>query len=467
MKFKFIFYLAAALLGAIAVSSCKSGKDEPTRNFKATRMDLSGATALSIISSGESRDNMSFQETGLFKIDNQGNISTVAVYLVTDEDGNSSTKEVPAHIDPYRMVTIGEDYLAFIGCSYVSYDDNTQVDMPYLYRHIMVRKADGRIFAFGDNDLLDSLLGWSDTIQKVLMKVNADEYLIYGGPEMALACLKFDGNGLTVQEMSTNGIVGFPTTYINGNIYSVESPGLNKAGVRFPNGGYDIFEDDYFGEPTVSCYLVLNDGLGAIRAPKAEDFWQKKHTITFNNLTISNSGSAALTTVATMENASRIYSVADGSYDNGKKIILQHTAATFQQIDPLEKVCYSVIDKASGTWESYEPEFADAEGFELSASNFYKGRVWGVKEVKGKLQPTALWINPSTLESGTVDLDFDVNGVDISRSEKDYGNGHLIIYGTRRFDNANVVIDADITTGKCTTLFSHKTYEISTLVPLN
>lgn len=123
------------------------------------------------------------------------------------------------------MVTIGEDYLAFIGCSYVSYDDNTQVDMPYLYRHIMVRKADGRIFAFGDNDLLDSLLGWSDTIQKVSMKVNADEYLIYGGPEMALACLKFDGNGLTVQEMSTNGIVGFPTTYINGNIYSVESPG--------------------------------------------------------------------------------------------------------------------------------------------------------------------------------------------------------------------------------------------------
>ncbi|MDE6072274.1 MAG: hypothetical protein K2G53_06950, partial [Muribaculaceae bacterium] len=140
-------------------------------NLRIGKMDLSGAKSIGFKSKDGTRAiDGEYVSAGMYKVDENGNISAVAVYFTTDTLGNRLEHEEKLRIVPSHLENLTENYFMVTDCSYydsdndlvqdkVEYDEVTyesiwiKQDVPY--KNLLVRKSDGKIWCI--DNIIDQI----------------------------------------------------------------------------------------------------------------------------------------------------------------------------------------------------------------------------------------------------------------------------------------------------------------------
>ena len=451
-----------------AMSSCK---DEPTlgKDKNLTRFDLSNGDALTILGDVSSRaTDGDFSKAGMFKIDNNGNITAVGIFV--NEDGKESLSDLK--VNPAIMYNLTENYMYFEGCSY--YDaDGDPVNATDEYRSLIVRRSDGLIFSAhgicymgnvmgnpqlsyfeedGQQRLIGAMLGargnWEITIGRVTLSAGLGTW----------EQLTTDGWPLSGREyphlfQMHNGVIAtscqFPST---DDIWSGSAVGQfnggTEAGIIYPNGGYDIF-----GSPNGGIsYATLENGLLEMNKESRE----------VNYITIGSSfGQSNSQKVGNLQIDDNILAYSISSwYETADKVLLK-----FRSLFNDESSTYQVYDKQSKSFSLLTPGFGGGDNIELWKKNLCNGRFYCLIRENGKVTKVG-WIDPSTLTAGATPIHI-ANEIDITTFVTDYPNGTALLTGTRRSDGWKVAVSLDLKSGQYSTLFSDPNRPIITLLPLN
>lgn len=143
------FYLL--LLEIITASILCGCNNEPFDYSKLyiNRMDLSGAKSLVLIKDDATRAiEGEFLSAGLYKMDENGNLTAVAVFFTEDKDGGNHKESTHTlTIKPKEIYDISKSYMIAEKCTYYDQDgDEVSSVSSGSYSHLLIRKTDGRIW---------------------------------------------------------------------------------------------------------------------------------------------------------------------------------------------------------------------------------------------------------------------------------------------------------------------------------
>lgn len=144
-----------AVIGMLVMSACS--KDSMTHinynNVTTGRMDLAGAVSIGLkADDGDTRAIDGYFKSGLYKIDADGNITMVGLFVsvfVTEdeEDDVISEHQEPLRVVPKQVFPASEGFFIASECEYYDKDDD-KVNVPY--ENLLVRKSDGKIWGIDD-----------------------------------------------------------------------------------------------------------------------------------------------------------------------------------------------------------------------------------------------------------------------------------------------------------------------------
>lgn len=151
------------ILLIIGLSSCENldSNNNNYQNLRIGRMDLSGAKQLAIVNSNTRAIDGEFLSAGLYKIDENGNFSAVAVYFTTDLSGNRLEKEYALKVSPKHLFKLSDNYILAASCDYYDADgdfvqnqwmesaedeDGYWVRQEVPYKNLLVRLSDGKVW---------------------------------------------------------------------------------------------------------------------------------------------------------------------------------------------------------------------------------------------------------------------------------------------------------------------------------
>ncbi|MDE5836724.1 MAG: hypothetical protein K2H50_06930 [Paramuribaculum sp.] len=257
----------------VVLAGCSTDSPLPhTTDYRALRlgkMDLSDAVSLGL----QTGNNLSraiegdYKTAGLYKIDENGNITAVAVYFQTDTLGNKLEHEEILRVAPKAMFNISDNYLLFADCDYYDcdgdlvkdkwgYDDANESymihqDVPY--KNLIVRKSDGKIWCI-------------DNVAELIIRNNSREYSVYGSFQQdkkgtLFYCnghvFKFNLDGYTgeFEQITKNPITNSENFNIWGNdiVLSAGKTGVDYRGISisWPKSGFQYLNpslQDVFDE---------------------------------------------------------------------------------------------------------------------------------------------------------------------------------------------------------------------------
>ncbi len=416
-----------------------------------------GAESLVVYDGGGSRGGgYEFEKAGLYKIDKDGNVSAVGIFVKK----NGKTKEERLDVHPYYINEIGDNYIYMFGGLRTSSEDwGPSMDM-------LINKKTGRIF-----DMTD-LFGHNGGAQQNYTgkETSANTLLIWknwgsGSDWNRLGRIAFSGDNAVYTALNWSESVtpygffsdnnGYVSELSNGTILS---RGYGDVAMLFPNGGYDYLHD------------IANSKLNI----NVNDPWTSWTGLALNNgcsiivKTLHNDGSGS--------GSYEWYNVTVGTQQGQYEVELTdtYTSEYFSHLDATtyietsENVIVSncglsnlmlVYNKSTKKMSSFTPNFPDGTVMNLSPDCYFDGRAWDVRDKE------AYWLNPSTFDSGVVD--FNLDGIDVSSVEPSYSAGQVVVYGTRRSDASAVVATVDLATEKVEVLFTPRELTSIRLIPLN
>lgn len=460
-KCHFFLMATVTLLMVFVTVSC-SDSDSPTFSKVPSRADVVGAKSLVLSPGGQSRaddDYYMFQEAGLYKVDEDGNVSAVGVFM--SEEGGTREKE--GRIIPRSITKLSDRFVLLTHCEIV-FSGEMNI---YLDYDIVVDLTTGKIYRFDES--------YSFSRNGIFYSMVSDSrFLIWGKYSEILGELNINNANATYRQLTIdegkgfinpedyghvnqlpNGVILSQMGYISTNdVMYVDS----DMGILYPNRGYDYLQDhvkDFIPDnENLIDYeyssFVLKDKAAILYTGYGKDYrdFYSWSFIEFGNAPgdikviptdklFHDSGYGSL----------RCY----GYYETGNNIIISVNSLIL------------IFNKQSNKLSEFTPSFP--ERMNIYPHAYYKGRVWDISTAEGAQGVKALWINPDTRESGSFDLD--LQGVDVDKIEHYYDSGKVVLYGTRRSDAAYVVATLDLETEKTEIEFSLPKQETITLVPLN
>ena len=464
-------------LACCAMSSCNS--DEPTlgKDKNLTRFDISNGDALTILGNVSSRAmDGDFSKAGMYKIDNNGNITAVGVFV--NEDGKESLSDLT--VTPYNIYNLTEDYMYFEWCSY--YDaDGDPVSASDEYRNLIVRRSDGLIFSA--KGIYDSSLGVFGNPMSSYFEEDGQHRLICAislqdGSSVTIGRVTLSTGLGTWEQLTTDGWpfngMDFPhlVQMHNGviatscNFPSIDDLwngtaigqffGGRTVGIIYPNGGYDVFGSS---DNWVTRYATLENGLLEMNTESLEvkyvtigSSYGQSNSQKVGNLQIDDDNIDIPTT--------NLFAYTISSwYETANKVLIK-----FRSSHDVSSI-YQVYDKQSKSFSLLTPEFDGEDNIELWKRNLCDGRFYCLIRENDKVTKVG-WIDPSTLTTGTTPIHI-ANEIDITTFVTDYPNGTALLTGTRRSDGWKVAVSLDLKTGQYSTLFNDPNRPIITLLPLN
>ncbi|WP_217939183.1 hypothetical protein [Duncaniella muris] len=177
-------HIISVLLTAIAMIgfiSCSEESEPATGKFAngealPGRIDLSGAVSLAM---GRTQSNSraidgEYLSSSLYKIDQYGRISAVAVYFTTDKNGNRLEHEEKLRLCPDHLKKLTDNYVLAVHCSYYDKDgdevrdkwiemDGNEDDGYWIiqdvpYKNLLIRLSDGKIWCI--DQIIDNIWDW-------------------------------------------------------------------------------------------------------------------------------------------------------------------------------------------------------------------------------------------------------------------------------------------------------------------
>ncbi|MDE6542941.1 MAG: hypothetical protein K2K76_03140 [Muribaculaceae bacterium] len=424
-----VFAAALMVIGG-GITSCSSDGDY--ESMIPVRADIVGAESLIIYSGDGSRaDNGKFVEAGLYKVDKDGNVSAVGIFLKK----NGSTKEESLSYQPHCVRNCGETYVLLAGSFYRGkrwgYGDD-----PVMSKTMLVNKKTGRIYELADRAEL-YVNGAEITPNKVI---------VWGiGIDDKVGQIVISGDNATYTERGYNdryrgfygifpGDEGIVDELPNGTILS-QNYELWDIGFLFPNGGYDYLKDVLGVEERNLGGLILNNGCAAM---VQRDYGMH---LQWYNVNVGNQQGQIEVELVDELPVGGFYKYM-GYYETAEHII------AFGYI----------FDKTTKKLKPLDVSIS-SDNICLRQDRYFAGRMWNV------LDREAYWFNPETLESGSFSLNLD--GIDVTSIEPYYTAGKVVIYGTRRSDSSSVVATVNLATEKTEILFTPPTWATFQLIPLN
>lgn len=223
---------AVALICMLMTSACSDDSIGTIDYSKVTtgRMDLSNSIAIGLKSTDDGDKNL---KPGLYKIDDNGNITT-AELLVTVNDDDKNHQE-PLRVVPHAISTASDSYLVAAHCQY--FDKNDKIaNVPYT--GLLVRKSDGKIWGINDNT--EWMFDWGQTGGSIdnSFKLKGETLFFcsgdyYNNIRGDVYKVNLTDNIISVQQITENRNT-FPYTYH-----------IDDDGVMFSYGNV-VYDDSHF-----------------------------------------------------------------------------------------------------------------------------------------------------------------------------------------------------------------------------
>lgn len=453
---------------AMFITSCSTddgNPDDGAKTIKMERLELEGAKYLSLAGSVRSEDSTS--DIGLFKIDDQGNVSAVALCCEVTENGVTQIRK-DIDVIPRQLVSLSRMYTLMLNCDF-KISDNEYFDMRAYYEpdsygpfNILVRNDDGKIFYipqsankyFENPDVINASIDTKGTV-----------YMLSG--EDLLSISQQNGD-LLLTQINPEGIMAegnevWPLD--NGTIV------LNSYGDFFsffyPNGGFEnIFPSD---EDHIYYLFKAEDGrIKAIEVKRYEGTPQNEYVVTFNDYYVGTSvGHNSSSTISSISSGTD-YSTnfGDPNYlDWVSKIQANWKIWIYPVYESEDRYFLGqslVIDKGTLQFSALDWYQSNSVIFPTK-DNVYKGLAWSVSS------SGASWFNIKTMESGVVNFDLSqVGDFVLMDFYENIPLGEVIVTGARNSDGKQIICKIDIETGHVVSLEEHDgSRPITKLVPLN
>ena len=246
--------LIAAAVCLISLSACSDdapdGGNEggSSSSLKLDRLDIAGAKALTLMGTpSKSRD--ARQQSALFKMDQDGNLSAVILHVTEAEDGGKTTDRTDITVHPGEIFSLSGKYTYLYDCRFYDGKGNgvglaANYDDPgTFYFNILVAKNTGKIyyvndaahqhFPARDNDEDKSAvdkqgnlyLYHTGTVAKLTFSGDKAELATYGPEQFA------QSGGLYILD---NGVVAVPTSATCSSFTPTADSSISAARATIP-----------------------------------------------------------------------------------------------------------------------------------------------------------------------------------------------------------------------------------------
>lgn len=455
-----LFSKLFAAIAVVALVSCSSdgpgSEQNKYNNLVPYSMDIMGAKSLIVSNGGTRADDLGkFQEMGLYKVDAAGNISAVGVFMTTDENGEKLENQVEMKFIPESIQFSSESFIVFGGGSFVAgklsdtdVDGNGRLD-DYSTRvwedHVIfVNRNTGKIYRTDIENWEGYYTKWVQTDSNTLYKV----YQMANG--YSLTKFSFNGNKLTSTLIGENAVSDNFLCLTSNNVYV--SGDVYQAGLVWPNGGYDYINAESLGFDPIIVPMENKSSIGTFKIEDLGQYspdeigWIFIRGISYYDINI---GSVPGDVKLDFKAETKLYLAIDEANSLGR-----YGMSTYGTNDKAlfwSGIGLLVYDRISNEIYLRHTEFDD-KNFVFGLDHQFDGRQWTVVSTGSAKKYVALWINPSTLESGSFDID--LAGIDVSEVQESYTAGQIVFKGTRRADSASVIATLNLATQKTDILFS-------------
>lgn len=252
----YLFCTCIAVYAASSLNSCKS--DEPENSggtsvdaastLKLDRLDISDAKTLAL-TENSTKSKAADNGNALCKIDAEGNMSTVVLYVTESADGTTSTTRTDISVVPKNIYNFDNRYTYFFDCSFTDQDGQPIWMQQYYpdmghYFNILVQNSTGKIYCVPES--AHRFFPTTDSPELVSCTTDKDGnlYLYCAGYSLVKVTLSSDE-----AVVSTYGPEELHHTFSslhvldNGTLISLRhdnmTGGARYFSALYPNGGYD------------------------------------------------------------------------------------------------------------------------------------------------------------------------------------------------------------------------------------
>lgn len=252
-----ILLLSALMLVLVGCKKEPGGLSESERNASLVfdRADITGAEYLRVTQSTTSKSKSTTDNTDIFKIDKDGNMTAVVFYMsyTKDADGNpipNGEVRTDVKVIPEKITNFGGIYTHFANCSFI--DGNGEIIYISYGRNFLIRNSDGAVFKlFADNAAINDLepLTYKDNKRKTIQfDAKNDMYFCYDlYPNDLIQKLTTQGKNLVIQDITPYGMKAMSFVLsdtegvvVGGDPIDGAFQDYNPTAVYYPYGGFEI-----------------------------------------------------------------------------------------------------------------------------------------------------------------------------------------------------------------------------------
>ena len=442
-------YVLVAVIALLMCSCQKDGVSLPD-GLRPYKLDLSGAKSLGLNNESSatrgSEDKGQLYDRGLFKIDEQGNVSTVAVYFTVDKNGDKKLQDHNISIDPYRMWKITPDYLLLGDCSYY-FENGETADELWKYSHLLVRISDGLIFWVSD---IWQYIGDDPWGHLTARFIEDDEGNLYFNNGTMVGRITVTDGIATFQQINTTGsgiVEGYTTIHLLKNGVTCTGS-LYELSFLWPNGGFcystdiddfNLDRDDY----SKPWFQFVEGGVLFVR-----ELSDEAYTTSLYNVIVGDTPGDVSLSEPLLSVPSEIFPAIDPEtfFETETHYLLFGNPQP--GLGPHHYVL--AINKQSLEWEKIRVLFYP----KFTPMHEYDGKYWLTTEIGDENGNGFYWFDSHTFQSGFVKADtpFVSSFPTPSGGEYDYSNGYITYEAIRQSDGYNITVKIDITTGQAEVL---------------
>ena len=442
------------------------------KTLKLQKMNLDGAKYLSLTGNGTRA--AGDDEVGLFKIDEQGNMTTVVVSCTEEEDGTVTRTRTDIKVTPRSIYSLSGIFTFMEDCSFTDGEGRSvwmlQYYEPEAYSfNILVRNSDGAIF-YIPKSLSDTYFSRVNAynLERTVTDGKGNLYLFSHSDGGNLGMVTIQNGNLVLKQVNPNGVHaggGDILPFDNGTVMVTGDLNMRffSCDVFYPNGGFEHIDGTTDGIISVTN---LASGPKAVRVSEGVTVGDKtEYIVSLCDFRVGTSyGDHTLSAPIASLSSGTDYS----TYDPQAPDYLDWLSKYHANASWLQGVYETtnmfiigqtlVVDKR--TMEMRPLEGTESYIIFPNAGNTYKGLAWNVGSWGAE------WYDMETMQYGKVDFNLP-SDFRITKETADIPSGKLILTGTRYTDGKSVTYFVDIETGGYVCAESDSERPITALVPLN
>lgn len=462
---KIILGLVSVAMLSAACGDSDEGSGGRSKTIKMQKLELDDAKYLSLTGT-PSRAQSDESEVGLFKIDENGNISTVVLSCVEAEDGTVTKVRNDIQVLPRHLFSLSGAYTLMLQCEFKTAEGNYFDMRPYyepdaFYFHILVRNSDGKIF------YIPQSAGKYFEIPEppaTALGNNGDLYILpHEGRD--LLAVTMQNEDLVLKQVNPNavGIEGNEIWPLDNGTIVVPSMG-NSYTFLYPNGGFEQMPLFDKGE----IFLTkTDDGIKAVQVEERAGSPQREYIVSLHDYHVgrwagSNTLSAPIASISSGTDYST--NLGDPDYiDWVSKVSANWTIWLYPVYETADSYFLGqclVVDKQTSQITPLNWDQSNHVIFPTK-ENTYKGLAWRV------FSEGAEWFNIETLEYGVVNFDLALAGCKLNVLSENIPSGEATLTGVRNSDGKQIVCFVNIETGAAVFSEQDSNRPVTVLIPLN